>query len=83
MIFNAQTADVEEYLATEAARIGLRMSMRQPLKERLRQFARYSLLQKGFRSATEEEVDALIGLILMHLDIESSRRITRSMVKRG
>jgi len=72
---------LEQYLATEAARIGLRMSMRQPLQERLRQFARYSLLQRGFRSPTEEEVDAVIGLVMLQFD--QPRRITRSMVKRG
>jgi len=72
---------LEQYLATETARIGLRMSMRQPLQERMRQLARYTLLQRGMRNATDEEVDAIVGLLMLQFD--QPRRITRSMVKRS
>ena len=74
-------AQLEQYIATEAARVGLRMSMRQSPQERLRHLARYSMLQKGLQIATEEEIDTIVGLLM--IQFEQPRRITRSMVKRS
>jgi hypothetical protein len=74
-------ARLEQYIATETARAGLRMSPRQSPQERMRQLARYTLLQRGMRNATDEEVDAIVGLLMLQFD--QPRRITRSMVKRS
>jgi hypothetical protein len=73
---------VEEYIAKETVRLGIRISSRQSTEARLQQLMRHSVGP----SATEKEVTVLATLVQMRLQRQASeqpRMVTRSMVKRG
>lgn len=83
---------LEQFLATEMVRLGLRISERQPLQERLRQYVRLALHHEGHRNLTEEEITAMHGMLMMRFEhsiplewrgLTQNRRVTRSMVNRG
>lgn len=74
---------LEKFLAKETVRLGLRISERQPLQERLRQYVRLALHHEGRRNLTDDEVTAMVGLLMMRFEQGASldRRMTRSMTR--
>lgn len=83
-------AQLEQFLATETARLGIRISERQPLQERLRQYVRLALHHEGHRNLTDDEITTMHALLMMRfergvpmewLGVKQNRRVTRSMTR--
>lgn len=75
-------AILEQFLAKETARLGIRISSRQPIEARMRQLV-WHICPSG---TTEDEVTALLGLLQMRLEkhaaVQEPRMTTRSMVRK-
>ena len=73
---------LEQFLEKESARLGIRISSRQPMESRLRQLVRHM----SPATTTEDDVTGLVSLLYMQLQKQGDaqpRMTTRSMVKRG
>lgn len=83
-------AQIDQFLATEAVRLGLRISERLSPQERLHQYVRLALYHEGRRNVTEDEIGAMAGLLLLQFEqgvpmawrtLAQNRRVTRSMTQ--
>lgn len=74
-------AHLEQFLAKETARLGIRISSRQPIEARLRQLV-WHMCPVG---TTEDEVTTLVSLLQMRLEkhatVQEQRMVTRSMAR--
>ena len=83
-------AQIDQFLATETARLGLRISERLSPQERLHQYVRLVLYHEGRRNVTEDEIGAMAGLLMLQFEqgvpvvwrsLPQNRRVTRSMMR--
>ncbi len=75
-------AQLERFLEMETERLGLRISRRQPIQQRMEQYVRLALSKEGRLTVTDDEVQAMVGLLMLQFD-QPMRRVTRSMIQRG
>lgn len=67
---------LEEFLEKESARLGIRISSRQPMEAQLRQYVRH--MSPAY--TTDDEVNVVMALLMLQFQ-EQPRMVTRSMMR--